>query len=149
MLSLDGKVVDDHIPNFISAICLMFGTYYCLNIHYPVDLGSTLEVFLHDQSGEGHKSWNKEEQETAVSEPKSPHPQRRSRWPGLERDMLKMDLSNWTVVWPHSASCINWYETVYTRAANDHHFQYSFFSVNLRVLTLIADLADQDWRGTC
>ncbi|XP_030265291.1 uncharacterized protein LOC115576845 [Sparus aurata] len=41
MLSVDGKVVNDHIPNFISAICLMFGTYYCLNTHYPMDLGST------------------------------------------------------------------------------------------------------------
>ncbi|XP_050923679.1 uncharacterized protein LOC108891394 [Lates calcarifer] len=42
MLSVDCKVVNDHIPDFISAICLMFGTYYCLNIHYPVSLGSTL-----------------------------------------------------------------------------------------------------------
>lgn len=32
-------------PNtdFISAICLMLGSYYCLNIHYPLELGSTLE----------------------------------------------------------------------------------------------------------
>ncbi|KAI1892149.1 hypothetical protein AGOR_G00151010 [Albula goreensis] len=43
MVSVDGKIVNDHISNFISAICLMFGAYYCLNIHYPVDLGSTLE----------------------------------------------------------------------------------------------------------
>ncbi|KAF7649572.1 hypothetical protein LDENG_00139390, partial [Lucifuga dentata] len=43
MLSIDGKVVNDQIPTFISAICLMFGSYYCLNIHYPVGLGSTLE----------------------------------------------------------------------------------------------------------
>ncbi|XP_041955057.1 uncharacterized protein LOC121713999 [Alosa sapidissima] len=44
MLSIDGKIVNDHISNFITAICLMFGSYYCLNIHYPVDLGSTLEL---------------------------------------------------------------------------------------------------------
>lgn len=43
MLSVDGKVVNDQIPNFVSAICLMFGSYYCFNIHYPVVLGSTLE----------------------------------------------------------------------------------------------------------
>ncbi|MEQ2301168.1 hypothetical protein AMECASPLE_033143 [Ameca splendens] len=43
MLSVDHKVVNDHITDFISAICLMLGSYYCLNIHYPVKLGSTLE----------------------------------------------------------------------------------------------------------
>ncbi|XP_062399830.1 uncharacterized protein LOC134089403 [Sardina pilchardus] len=44
MLSIDGKIVNDQISNFITAICLMFGSYFCLNIHYPVDLGSTLEL---------------------------------------------------------------------------------------------------------
>ncbi|KAL6459489.1 hypothetical protein MHYP_G00329610 [Metynnis hypsauchen] len=34
---------DRKIPTFISALCLMFGSYYCLNIHYPVELASTLE----------------------------------------------------------------------------------------------------------
>lgn len=43
MLAVDREVVNDNIPTFISAICLMFGSYYCLNIHYPVDLCSTLE----------------------------------------------------------------------------------------------------------
>ncbi|XP_034535115.1 uncharacterized protein LOC117809748 [Notolabrus celidotus] len=43
MLSIDHKVVNDQITDFISAICLMLGSYYCLNIHYPVKLGSTLE----------------------------------------------------------------------------------------------------------
>ncbi|KAK5599895.1 hypothetical protein CRENBAI_014213 [Crenichthys baileyi] len=43
MLSVDHKVVNDHTTDFISAICLMLGSYYCLNIHYPVKLGSTLE----------------------------------------------------------------------------------------------------------
>lgn len=91
------------------------------------------KVFLHDQSWEGHKSWNKEEQEAAVGEPKSPHPHRRSRWPGLERDMLKMDLSNWTVKSDllHSASCMNQYETVDTRAATNHHFHIQLICVLL------------------
>nr|XP_020477510.1 uncharacterized protein LOC109972749 isoform X2 [Monopterus albus] len=43
MLSIDCKIVNDQIPNFIFAICLMFRSYYCLNIHYPVALGTTLE----------------------------------------------------------------------------------------------------------
>lgn len=48
---------------FIFAICLMFGSYYCLNIHCPVSLDSTIE-FLGSQrwtqeislikNGEGH-----------------------------------------------------------------------------------------------
>ncbi|GAA6098900.1 uncharacterized protein LOC115777171 isoform X1 [Tachysurus ichikawai] len=43
MLSIDKKIVNDHITTFTSAICLMFGSYYCINIHYPVKLRSTLE----------------------------------------------------------------------------------------------------------
>ncbi|XP_076857374.1 uncharacterized protein LOC143511681 [Brachyhypopomus gauderio] len=43
MLSIDKKIVNDHITTFTSAICLMFGSYYCFNIHYPVELRSTLE----------------------------------------------------------------------------------------------------------
>ncbi|XP_076585369.1 uncharacterized protein LOC143333240 [Chaetodon auriga] len=43
MLSIDGKIVNDDIPNFIAAINMMFGSYYCLNIHYPVQLRSSLE----------------------------------------------------------------------------------------------------------
>ncbi|KAK2885101.1 hypothetical protein Q8A73_021575 [Channa argus] len=43
MLTIDSKIVNDQIPNFISAICLMFGSYYCFNIHYPIGLASTLE----------------------------------------------------------------------------------------------------------
>ncbi|XP_063752466.1 uncharacterized protein LOC134873015 [Eleginops maclovinus] len=43
MLSVDGSIVNDHIPSFISALCLMFGSYYCFNIHYPSELASTLE----------------------------------------------------------------------------------------------------------
>ncbi|KAM7374650.1 hypothetical protein PAMP_007296 [Pampus punctatissimus] len=43
MLSIDQKIVNDHITAFPCAICLMFGSYYCFNIHYPVGLRSTLE----------------------------------------------------------------------------------------------------------
>ncbi|KAI4887416.1 hypothetical protein NFI96_018878, partial [Prochilodus magdalenae] len=48
-LSVDRNVVHDNIPSFISALCMMFGSYYSFNIHYPSELASTLE-FL--QSGE-------------------------------------------------------------------------------------------------
>ncbi|CAB1454296.1 unnamed protein product [Pleuronectes platessa] len=43
MLSVDRRVVNNQILTFITAILLMFGSYYCLNIHYPVDLASKLE----------------------------------------------------------------------------------------------------------
>ncbi|GAA6218802.1 uncharacterized protein LOC110440176 isoform X2 [Lates japonicus] len=43
MLSVDGNIVQDNIPSFISALCMMFGSYYCFNIHYPSQLVSTLE----------------------------------------------------------------------------------------------------------
>ncbi|KAG5263565.1 hypothetical protein AALO_G00266190 [Alosa alosa] len=43
MLSVDRNIVQDSIPSFVSAICLMFGSYYCFNIHYPACLASTLE----------------------------------------------------------------------------------------------------------
>ncbi|XP_071330210.1 uncharacterized protein [Trachinotus anak] len=90
MLSVDGKIVNDHIPNFVSAIGLMFGAYYCLNIHYPVDLGSTLEF--------------------------------------LQRCFFMINPERGTKV-----------ETKKNKKQ---------LSVNPRVLTLITDLANQDWRGT-
>ncbi|XP_035982663.1 uncharacterized protein LOC118557208 [Fundulus heteroclitus] len=43
MLSVDQNIVQDNIPSFMSVLCLMFGSYYCLNIHYPSCLASTLE----------------------------------------------------------------------------------------------------------
>ncbi|XP_037554240.1 uncharacterized protein LOC119430829 [Nematolebias whitei] len=43
MLSLDRTLTNTNIPSFISALCLMFGSYYCFNIHYPSELASTLE----------------------------------------------------------------------------------------------------------
>ncbi|KAK2843764.1 hypothetical protein Q7C36_011979 [Tachysurus vachellii] len=43
MLSLDQNLINTNISSFISALCLMFGSYYCFNIHYPSELASTLE----------------------------------------------------------------------------------------------------------
>ncbi|KAK7922337.1 hypothetical protein WMY93_009239 [Mugilogobius chulae] len=43
MLSLDRNLINTNISSFISALCLMFGSYYCFNIHYPFELASTLE----------------------------------------------------------------------------------------------------------
>ncbi|TWW76510.1 hypothetical protein D4764_13G0011720, partial [Takifugu flavidus] len=43
MLSIDNEIVNNYIISFTSAICLMFGSYYCFNVHYPVELRSTLE----------------------------------------------------------------------------------------------------------
>ncbi|KAI4896941.1 hypothetical protein NFI96_030492 [Prochilodus magdalenae] len=35
ILSIDQEVVNDHIISFVPAFCLLFGSYYCFNIHYP------------------------------------------------------------------------------------------------------------------
>lgn len=43
MLSVDQNIVHDNIISFISALCMMFGSYYCFSIHYPSQLASTLE----------------------------------------------------------------------------------------------------------
>ncbi|MED6282576.1 hypothetical protein CHARACLAT_033578 [Characodon lateralis] len=43
LLSLDRTLINTNIPSFISALCRMFGSYYCFNIHYPSELASTLE----------------------------------------------------------------------------------------------------------
>ncbi|XP_035980886.1 uncharacterized protein LOC118557809 isoform X2 [Fundulus heteroclitus] len=43
MLSVDQVIVNENISSFISALCMMFGSYYCFNIHYPSTLASTLE----------------------------------------------------------------------------------------------------------
>lgn len=43
MLSVDRNIVQDNISSFVSALCMMFGSYYCFNIHYPSELASTLE----------------------------------------------------------------------------------------------------------
>ncbi|KAJ8280808.1 hypothetical protein GJAV_G00059270 [Gymnothorax javanicus] len=64
MLSIDRQIVNDHITSFLSALCLMFGSYYCFNIHYPVELRSTLEFlqrcFFSINPERGTKvEWNK------------------------------------------------------------------------------------------
>lgn len=43
MLSLDRNLTNTNISSFIPALCLMFGSFYCFNIHYPSELASTLE----------------------------------------------------------------------------------------------------------
>ncbi|KAL7851417.1 hypothetical protein AOLI_G00217730 [Acnodon oligacanthus] len=43
MPSVDRSIVQDNIPSFVSALCMMFGSYYCFTIHYPSELASTLE----------------------------------------------------------------------------------------------------------
>ncbi|XP_062393553.1 uncharacterized protein LOC134081549 isoform X2 [Sardina pilchardus] len=43
MLSVDRTIVNDNISCFTSALSLMFGSYFCFNIHYPAKLASTLE----------------------------------------------------------------------------------------------------------
>ncbi|XP_043955131.1 uncharacterized protein LOC122821358 [Gambusia affinis] len=43
MLSVDQQIGNNNISCFISALCMMFGSYYCFNIHYPSGLASTLE----------------------------------------------------------------------------------------------------------
>ncbi|XP_029902266.1 uncharacterized protein LOC115355549 [Myripristis murdjan] len=43
MLSVDRTIVQENIPSFVSSLCLMFGSYYNFNIHYPSGLASTLE----------------------------------------------------------------------------------------------------------
>ncbi|KAF6738297.1 hypothetical protein FQA47_016967, partial [Oryzias melastigma] len=43
MLSLDRNLVEANITSFISALCMMFASYYNFNIHYPLELASTLE----------------------------------------------------------------------------------------------------------
>ncbi|KTF89548.1 hypothetical protein cypCar_00048103 [Cyprinus carpio] len=91
MLSVDQKIVNDQIPNFISAVCMMFGSFYCLNTHYPVDLGSTLEF--------------------------------------LQRCFFSINPEKGTKV--------------------EMKKNKKQLSVNPRVLTLVADLSDHEWRETC
>ncbi|XP_047677874.1 uncharacterized protein LOC125146092 [Tachysurus fulvidraco] len=49
MLCVDRKIVNDDITTFITAVCLMFGSYYCFNIHYPTDLASVLDFLKRAQ----------------------------------------------------------------------------------------------------
>ncbi|XP_022538843.2 uncharacterized protein LOC111195522 isoform X2 [Astyanax mexicanus] len=49
MLSVDRSIVQDNIASFISALCMMFGSYYCFNIAYPSELASTLEFLQRER----------------------------------------------------------------------------------------------------
>ncbi|XP_057183314.1 uncharacterized protein LOC130549994 [Triplophysa rosa] len=89
MLSIDQRITTAHISTFISAICIMFGSYYCFNIHYPLELGSTLEF--------------------------------------LQRCFFGIN--------PEKGTKVEW------RKNKEQ------LPVNPRVLTLIADLADYEWRA--
>ncbi|KAG9278020.1 hypothetical protein AMEX_G5810 [Astyanax mexicanus] len=72
MLSIDQEVVNDHITSFVPAFCLLFGSYYCFNIHYPVELRSTLEFlqrcFFSINPERGTKvQWKKNKKALAVN----------------------------------------------------------------------------------
>ncbi|XP_038157392.1 uncharacterized protein LOC119794107 [Cyprinodon tularosa] len=90
MLGIDGNVVNDQIPTFTSAICLMLASYFCFNIHYPTHLASTLDF--------------------------------------IQRCFLNINPDRGTKV-----------ETKKNKKN---------VSVNPRVLTLISEIADHEWRGT-
>ncbi|XP_047441566.1 uncharacterized protein LOC125008395 [Mugil cephalus] len=88
MLCLDRNLTNTNISSFIPALCLMFGSYYCFNIHYPSELASTLEF--------------------------------------LQRCFFSIN--------PEKG----------TKVENKNNKRP--FSVNPRVLTLIQELADHEWR---
>nr|XP_055065064.1 uncharacterized protein LOC129447378 isoform X4 [Misgurnus anguillicaudatus]XP_055065065.1 uncharacterized protein LOC129447378 isoform X4 [Misgurnus anguillicaudatus] len=77
MVSIDQRITTPHISTFISAICIMFGSFYCFNIHYPLELGSTLEFlqrcFFSINPEKGTKVEWKKKQKTAPSESQSPY----------------------------------------------------------------------------
>nr|XP_055039672.1 uncharacterized protein LOC129427310 isoform X2 [Misgurnus anguillicaudatus]XP_055039673.1 uncharacterized protein LOC129427310 isoform X2 [Misgurnus anguillicaudatus] len=89
MVSIDQRITTPHISTFISAICIMFGSFYCFNIHYPLELGSTLEF--------------------------------------LQRCFFSIN--------PEKGTKVEWKKNK------------KQLPVNPRVLTLIADLADHEWRA--
>ncbi|XP_051575974.1 uncharacterized protein LOC127453566 [Myxocyprinus asiaticus] len=76
MLSIDQKITAPHISTFISVLCMMFGSYYCFNIHYPLELGSNLEFMQRCFSinpEKGTKVEPRKNKKTAPSEPPSPY----------------------------------------------------------------------------
>lgn len=91
MLSIDRNLVSTNIASFISALCLMFGSYYNFNIHYPSELASTLE-FLQRKRNQSREQKLKA---SSQCEPSSPHPDSGSRRP---RVALSLNLDSlWTV----------------------------------------------------
>ncbi|KAI7811278.1 hypothetical protein IRJ41_012513 [Triplophysa rosa] len=71
MLAVDRNIVNDDITSFISAVCLMFGSYYCSNINYPTELASVLEFlqrcFVIINPEKGNKGGGKENQKATPS----------------------------------------------------------------------------------
>lgn len=43
VLCIDKEIVNDKITNFITGVMMLFASYYCFNIHYPVEASATLE----------------------------------------------------------------------------------------------------------
>ncbi|CAM4548734.1 unnamed protein product [Leuciscus chuanchicus] len=43
MIAVDQTIVKDAVTNCGDALVMMFVSYYCLNISYPLELGATLE----------------------------------------------------------------------------------------------------------
>ena len=43
MLAIEGKVVNDHITNFVTGLEMLFVAFFCLNLHYPIEASATLE----------------------------------------------------------------------------------------------------------
>ena len=42
-MAIEGKVVNDHITNFVTGLAMMFAAFFCLNLHYPIEASATLE----------------------------------------------------------------------------------------------------------
>lgn len=43
MLVIDGKVVNQNVVGFITALSMLFASFYAFNIKYPAEASSTLE----------------------------------------------------------------------------------------------------------
>ncbi|KAK0147785.1 hypothetical protein N1851_012526 [Merluccius polli] len=69
MLSIDQKIVNDHITSFMFALCLLFGSYYCFNIHYPVELRSTLEFLQSRKRDTGSAEHSRQRKAESLATP--------------------------------------------------------------------------------
>ncbi|CAI5691579.1 unnamed protein product [Oreochromis niloticus] len=71
MLSVDQAIVNGHITIFSDALILMFGSYYCTNISYPVAQAASLEFLqrcLKINPDKGSKvEWNTSKKNLAVN----------------------------------------------------------------------------------
>ncbi|XP_062389532.1 uncharacterized protein LOC134077909 [Sardina pilchardus] len=74
MLSLDRNLINSNI-SFISALCLMFESYFCFNIHFPSELASTLEFLQRCFYSNPEKGTKVAKNSVSPEhEPTSPHP---------------------------------------------------------------------------